>query len=236
MSSDELVGLVSGVKGKLFELELVDHLNSGGLPDGYHAEIAGSATQPGWDIRVLDEHGQVSELLQAKATESAQYVQEALQRYPDIDVTTTTEVHAQLTALGVAENVHNGGISEAALQAKVEAAAAHSDAVFDASDLVPSSIGLAVIALSVFMKKDASLREKGEHFGQRSAKAGVSAGVGKAALVATQTWWIALLGGVATSWLAGRGQWKREQYEALKTALEVMQGRQLVSSVPLLQM
>lgn len=232
MSSDELLGLVSGVKGKLFELELVDHLNSGGLPNGYHAEIAGSATQPGWDIRVLDEHGQVSELLQAKATESAQYVQEALQRYPDIDVTTTTEVHAQLTALGLAENVHGSGISEAALQAKVEAAAAHSDAAFDASDLVPSSIGLAVIALSVFMKKDASLREKGEHFGQRSAKAGVSAGVGKAALVATQAWWIALLGGVATSWLAARGQGKREQYEALKKALEVMQERQTVSPAP----
>ena len=236
MSSDELVGLVSGVKGKLFELELVDHLNNGGLPDGYHAEIADSATQPGWDIRVLDEHGQVSELLQAKATESVQYVQEALQRYPDIDVTTTTEVHAQLTALGLAENVHGSGISEAALQAKVEAAAAHSDAAFDASDLVPSSIGLAVIALSVFMKKDASLREKGEHFGQRSAKAGVSAGVGKAALVATQTWWIALLGGVATSWLAGRGQGKREQYEALKKALEVMQERKKALLTPTLRL
>lgn len=225
MSSDELVGLVSSVKGKLFELELVDHLNSGGLPDGYHAEIAGSATQPGWDIRVLDENGQVSELLQAKATESAQYVQEALQRYPDIDVTTTTEVHAQLVALSLAENVHDSGISEAVLQAKVEAAAAQSDAVFDASDLVPSSIGLAVIALSVFMKKDASLRERGEQFGQRSAKAGVSAGIGKVAMVVTQTWWIALIGGVATSWLAGRGQGKREQYEALRNALAVMRRR-----------
>lgn len=225
MSSDELVGLVSGVKGKLFELELVDHLNSGGLPDGYHAEMAGSATQPGWDIRVLDENGQVSDLLQAKATESAQYVQEALQRYPDIDVTTTTEVHAQLVALSLAENVHDSGISEAVLQAKVEAAAAQGDAVFDASDLVPSSIGLAVIALSVFMKKDASLREKGEQFGQRSAKAGVSAGMGKVAMVVTQTWWIALIGGVATSWLAGRGQGKREQYEALRNALAVMRRR-----------
>jgi len=95
--------------------ELVDHLNSGGLPDGYHAEIADSATQPGWDIRVLDEHDQVSELLQANATESAHSVQEALQRYPDIDVTMTTEVHAQLVALGLAENVHNSGISEAVL-------------------------------------------------------------------------------------------------------------------------
>ena len=236
MSSGELVGLVSGVKGKLFELELVDYLNSGGLPDGYHAGIAASATQPGWDIRVLDENGQVSELLQAKATESAQYVREALERYPDIDVTTTTEVHAQLVALSLAENVHDSGISEAVLQAKVEAAAAQSDAVFDASDLVPSSIGLAVIALSVFMKKGVSLREKGEHFGQRSARAGVSAGVGKAALIATQTWWIALIGGVATSWLAGRGLAKREQYEALKNALEVMQERQKALPAPVLQL
>lgn len=235
MSSDELVGLVSGVKGKLFELELVDHLNSGGLPDGYHAEMAGSATQPGWDIRVLDENGQVSELLQAKATESAQYVQEALQRYPDIDVTTTTEVHAQLVALSLAENVQNSGISEAVLQAKVEAAAAQGNTAFDASDLVPSSIGLAVIALSVFMKKDASLREKGEQFGQRSAKAGVSAGMGKVAMVVTQTWWIALIGGVATSWLAGRGQGKREQYEALRTALDVMQERQRKLPAPRLR-
>jgi len=32
--------------------------------------------------------------------------------------------------------------------------------------------------------------------------------VGKVAVVATQTWWIALIGGVAASWLAGRGQGK----------------------------
>jgi len=118
----------------------------------------------------------------------------------------------------------------------VEAAAAHSDAAFDASDLVPSSIGLAVIALSVFMKKDASLREKGEHFGQRSAKAGVSAGVGKAALIATQTWGGLRSLAVATNWLAGRGQEKREQYEALNKALEVMQERETALSIPALQL
>ena len=121
--------------------------------------MAPSATQPGWDIQITDADGQVSDLLQAKATESAAYVKEALERYPDIDVTTTTEVHAQLTALSLAENVHGSGISEAALQAKVEAAA-NGGSVFDVSDLVPSSIGLAVIAMSVFMRKDASLREK----------------------------------------------------------------------------
>lgn len=204
MSSDELTGLVAGVKGKLFEIELVDHLNSGGLPDGFHASLAESATQTGWDIQITDANGQVNELLQAKATESARYVQDALERYPNIDVTTTTEVHGQLLAMGLAENVRNSGISESVLQAKVEAAAEAGNA-FDASNLVPSSIGLAVIALSVFMNKGATLREKGAAFGERSAKAGISAFVGQAAMVATQTWWLGLIAGVGSSWLAGRG-------------------------------
>jgi len=186
--------------------------------------MAESATQPGWDIQITDANGVVSELLQAKATESASYVQDALERYPGIDVTTTSEVHAQLVALGLAQDVHNSGISEAMLQAKVEAAA-HGGTAFDASDLVPSSIGLAVIALSVFMDKGATLREKGAAFGSRSAKAGASSAVGKLAMVATQTWWLGLIAGVGSSWLASRGHGKREQYEALRLALRVMRQR-----------
>ena len=227
MSSDQLVGLVSSVKGKLFETELVAHLNSGGLPDGFQASLAESVTQPGWDYQITDANGQVSELLQAKATESVQYVNEALKRYPDIDVTTTSEVHAQLLARGLAENVHNSGISESVLQSKVEAAS-QAGSAFDASDLVPSSIGLAVIALSVFMDKGATLREKGATFGSRSAKAGVSSVAGKLVLVATQTWWLGLIAGLGSSWLANRGHNKREQYEALKVARDVMQQRQLL--------
>lgn len=227
MSSDELLGLVSGVKGKLFELELVDHFNHGGLPDGFHASLAHSATQPGWDIQITDAHGQVSEFLQAKATESVQYVEEALKRYPDIDVTTTNEVYAQMVARSMTQDVHNSGISEAVLQAKVDAAT-HAGSAFDASDLVPSSIGLAVIALSVFMNKDATLREKGAAFAGRSVKAGASSAVGKLAMVATQTWWLGLIAGVGSSCLASRGHGKREQYEALRMALEVMRERQVL--------
>jgi hypothetical protein len=78
LPTDDVVGLVNGVKGKLFEIELVDHINSGNLPDGFHAELAGSATQPGYDIKILDSDGNVVEVLQAKATESVSYVKDAL--------------------------------------------------------------------------------------------------------------------------------------------------------------
>lgn len=49
-SPAEAMGYINGIKGKLFELEYVDYLNSGILPEGYEAALAESATKPGWDI------------------------------------------------------------------------------------------------------------------------------------------------------------------------------------------
>ncbi len=89
--------------------------------------------------------------------------------YPDIDVTTTTEVHAQLVAHGAADHV-TSGVSEVVLQQKVEVAVAAGHHHLDAGDLVPSSIGLAVIALLSFMDKSLSLEQKGAEFGDRGSQ------------------------------------------------------------------
>ncbi len=227
MSADEVVGLVHGVKGKLFEMELVTHLNDGNLPDGVQAQLAGSATQPGHDIEIVDASGQVVELLQAKATESVAYVQEALQRYPDIDVTTTTEVHAQLVALGAADRVADSGISEAVLQQQVEAAvqAGQVGQVVDVTDLVPSAVGLAVVALSSFMDKSLTMEQRGAEFGGRAAKLGVTGAAAKTVLVATNTWWLGLAVGVGSNWLATYGGNKRQRYEALRRVVVELERR-----------
>lgn len=233
MSADEVVGLVHGVKGKLFEMELVSHLNDGNLPDGVQAQLAGSATQPGHDIEIVDASGQVVELLQAKATESVAYVQEALQRYPDIDVTTTTEVHAQLVALGAADRVADSGISEAVLQQQVEAAvnAGHighmgqAGQVVGVSALVPSAVGLAVVALSSFMDKSLTMEQRGAEFGGRAAKLGVTGAAAKTVLVATHTWWLGLAVGVGSNWLATYGGNKRQRYEALRRVVVELERR-----------
>lgn len=227
MSADEVVGLVHGVKGKLFEMELVTHLNDGNLPDGVQAQLAGSATQPGHDIEIVDANGQVVELLQAKATESVAYVQEALQRYPDIDVTTTTEVHAQLVALGAADRVADSGISEAVLQQQVEAAvqAGQVGQVVDVTDLVPSAVGLAVVALSSFMDKSLTMEQRGAEFGGRAAKLGVTGAAAKTVLVATNTWWLGLAVGVGSNWLATYGGNKRQRYEALRRVVVELERR-----------
>lgn len=43
------------------------------------------------------------DVLSVNATESASYVREAPESYPDIEVTTISEVHAQLLGIGLAD-------------------------------------------------------------------------------------------------------------------------------------
>lgn len=87
---------------------------------------------------------------------------------------------------------------------------------------MPSSLSLAVIALSVLMDKKLTWEMAGRSFGERSAKASVAVTAGKAAMIATQTWWIGLLAGVGSRWLAARGEGKRERYQVLENALRVL--------------
>lgn len=217
METDQLVGLLSGVKGKLFELQLVEHLNENVLPAGQEAVLAQSSTQAGWDIRVLDDGGNTVDLIQAKATESAQYVQDAMERYPSVDVTTTSEVHAQLAALNMAEGAVNSGISNAALEAQLQAAMESGQ--FNAADILPSGLGLAVIALSSFLTGRGDLRQVGSHMGTRTAKASGATMAGKAAMLVTQTWWVAVVTGVGSSLVLSRGEKKRLLYGQLQQAV-----------------
>jgi len=220
LSPEGLVGLVNGVKGKLFELELVDQLNNGGLVEGLRAEMAASATQAGHDIVVRDAQGNIVEELQAKATESVAYVKDALERYPNIDITTTSEVHGHLMALGLSpEAVTDSEIAEATLQQKVEAAAGIRGQ-FDAEDFVPSALGLAVIAFSAFTKPDANWEERGALFGERAAIVTVAGVAAKSVLIATNTWWIAVPAGIGLRVMVDRGDAKRRRYDALKGIVE----------------
>ena len=106
-SSDELAGFVNGWKGKLFEVDVRDRLNAGEwvgdlhLEPGQTAELAASATQPGWDLAIHDANGAVLDQLQLKATDSLEYVKHALEQYPGIHVLTTAEM-----AQGMGDHLH----------------------------------------------------------------------------------------------------------------------------------
>lgn len=118
LDGDALQGAVNTAKGKYFEYLVAEKLNQGEqvgpllLEPGQRAVLADSMTQPGWDLRIVDEDGGVLEYLQLKATESVGYVQSALERYPDIQILATGEVaHGSL--------VLDSGISDQDLRAHV---------------------------------------------------------------------------------------------------------------------
>jgi hypothetical protein len=209
----ELVGFVSGVKGKLFELHYAEYLNDGHLPDGFRAELAGSATNPGWDIAIIGKDGALRDTIQAKATDSAAYVRSALEKNPQIDVVTTSEVHSHLVMQGFSESVIDSGISDDALTAAADGAV---DGATTSMHWMPSAVSLAVIAFSAYNQEDLSAYEKSRQFGERSSKSYLAYIAGGSLAVATNTWWIGVLGGMGSRLVLGAGRKKRERLTQLK--------------------
>lgn len=87
------------MKGKYFELLVVDRLNRGEtvgellLPPGAIAKLADSPIQEGFDVEIVDaDDGSIVELVQLKATSSLSYVKAALESNPSIRVATTSDI------------------------------------------------------------------------------------------------------------------------------------------------
>jgi hypothetical protein len=213
LDGDSLIGFISGVKGKLFEQKYVEYLNDGNLPDGYSAKIAESATQPGWDIAIEGSNGEIASVLQAKATDSVSYVQDALEKYPSIDVVTTDEVYSHLVMSGISENITTGAITNVEL---IDAL----DEAIDASELTmdyaPPVLALAFIAFTSYKDKSLTLYEKAKSAGSRSGKTYLSYLVGAGIAAITNTWWLGVIGSVGSRILCEGGDRKFEVYEKLK--------------------
>lgn len=218
LEGDELLGFVSGVKGKLFEQKYVDYLNSGNLPDGYAASLAGSATQPGWDIKIEGPHNEVASVLQAKATDSVSYVTDAFERYPSIDVVTTDEVYSHLVLNGVSEGIANGAISNAELADQLEKAVDSAELTLD---FTPPLFTLAFIAFTSYKDESLTLYEKARSAGDRSGTAYLSYLIGGGIAAITNTWWLGVLGSVGSRYMSDDGLKKRKVIEGLNKVYEV---------------
>ena len=174
---DALRGLISGIKGKLFEEKYVDALNDGVLPDGATAQLAESATQPGWDIQIVNSNGEVIDALQLKATESAGYIREAIDRYPDFEVVVPTEVYADLSSnADLVGHLVDSGIHSEELMAPIGSI---EDAVqVAAPDLIPEMAFVFIAASAAFsLYKGKDRRLVFRDTGRRLLKAGVVGGL-----------------------------------------------------------
>ena len=221
LDGQELVGFVSGVKGKLFEVQYAKFLNDGHLPSGYHAQLASSPTNPSWDIAITGPSGQLHDTIQAKVTDSVTYVTDALKQNPQIDVVTTSEVHSHLVMQGFSEHVIDSGISDAALTAAVEGGV---DGATISMHWVPSTVSLALIAFSAYSQEGLSSYQKSRQFGQRASRSYLAYLAGGGLAVVTNTWWIGVLGGMGSRMILGTGRRKRERLAELKQLVHSNQG------------
>lgn len=217
LDGDSLTGFISGVKGKLFEQKYVEYLNDGNLPDGYSAILAESATQPGWDIAIEGTNGEVASVLQAKATDSVSYVQDALEKYPSIDVVTTDEVYSHLVMSGISENITNGAITNVEL---IDALDDAIDASELAMDYTPPLFALAFIAFTSYKDESLTLFEKARSAGDRTGKTYLSYLIGGGVAAITNTWWLGVIGSVSSRMLSEGGDRKFEIYEKFKDVEE----------------
>ncbi|ABM04399.1 hypothetical protein Ping_2688 [Psychromonas ingrahamii 37] len=117
-SDEQMMGILNSTKGKYFEYLVEDKLNAGAtvgdvaLPKGYSAEVASNITQPGWDLQILDQNGNVADYLQLKATNSISYIHDTLERYPDITILGTSEIANQTNGLILDSNINEQELTE----------------------------------------------------------------------------------------------------------------------------
>lgn len=215
MQSDaELAGLVSGVKGKLFEQQYVEYLNSGQLPEGFTAELASKANQPGWDIQIVGNDNEVVQFLQAKATNSVSYVEQALEKYPQIDVVTTDEVFSQLILEGASDRIIDSGISEVGLTEFIESSASNVEV---GMNLAPPVLALAFIAYTSYKpNKNDSGQSRSYEFSERATVSYLSYLVGGSFSVIAQTWWIGAFISIASHYKANQQLMKIKMAEQLR--------------------
>lgn len=163
MSDEARKHLLSSLKGKLFEIQYVDYLNDGHLEDGYSAILTEKANQSGYDIEIHGPDGHLTEIIQLKATESIAYIKQALERYPDIPVVSTSEVHSELVLRGYAESVSDGGITNTSLNSVMHDAQGAADSHFHG----PSVLSLALFAFTSYSAESLTAFERSHQMGER---------------------------------------------------------------------
>jgi hypothetical protein len=86
----QMEGVVNEVKGRMFELLIIEAENSDG--DSITAISEGDMSQPATDLILKNNQTGEAVAIQLKATDSPSYIEHALQRYPDVPILTTEEV------------------------------------------------------------------------------------------------------------------------------------------------
>ena len=111
MSEEQIVGVVSNVKGILHEMEFVRIENSDG--DQISAALFPETNHKGFDVLMTDKELGTSWEIQLKTTENSEYVKDWMQKYPDGEILVSEEIANEM-------GINSSGLSNEELTLKVE--------------------------------------------------------------------------------------------------------------------
>ncbi len=186
-STEELSGLISNWKGKYFEVVVRDKLNNGEmigdlqLETDQYAELAESASQPGWDLQIFDKNNFPIEELQIKATNSLSYINETLDKYPNYEIISTSEVAEQKLEL-INSSLKNTDITEPIEYALEPINDTILENVFESVLPFASFIVIATIHGKKYITGKATIEEASMSFLTKSVESGIAISSGALAL------------------------------------------------------
>ena len=160
-TQEQIQGFLSGVKGKLFEIQYLEHLNNS-IESGYTASLANSANQKGWDIKIEGPDDEIVNLLQLKATDSINYVKSALNSYPNIDVVTLSDLKNELLLADLGASFSASSISKSDLDSQIL------ESNSESFNFLSFAIGVGFIVFSSYKRKDLSNFQQDRLIGERT--------------------------------------------------------------------
>ena len=158
------LGFVNGIKGKLFEIKYVEHLNEN-LEPGYMAAMSDNPINQGWDIKITGPNNEVENLLQLKATTTASHVKEAINNYPEIDVVTLSDLQGQLSSINSITSLTASNISNEDLMLQIGEATGNQAFFFPTAPL----LALGYLIFDSYKESDLTKFKKHQQFSKRAS-------------------------------------------------------------------
>ena len=157
---EQKMGFVNAVKGKLFEIKYLDHINQNS-DLGYSAKLADSPVQARWDIEISGPDNSVVNQMQLKASDSISYVKSALDKNPNIDVVTLEDFNGQTLLADYSDRITESDISDAELLSQIEESGKENIELFF------PALGLMYIVFDGYKKNDLTFYKKTENISYR---------------------------------------------------------------------
>jgi hypothetical protein len=158
------LGFVNGIKGKLFEIKYVEHLNEN-LEPGYVAAMSNNPINEGWDIKITGLNNEVEKLLQLKATTTVSHVKEAIYNYPEIDVVTLSDLQGQLSSINSINSITASNISNEDLMLQIGEATGNQAFFFPTAPL----LALGYLIFDSYKESDLTKFKKHQQFSKRAS-------------------------------------------------------------------